>query len=113
MLIDRAFLCRPDASKVGKADKLGSTPNSRDGTRACGGDTNVKTMATEEMAHITSSRGSTKCYNEVVIESQQFNKLRGWIERPVKGQPTITLQARIVPSDYAHFGYRFTKPARS
>ena len=44
---------------------------------------------------------STKCYNEVVIESQQFNKLQGWIERPVKGQPTITLQARIVPSDYA------------
>ena len=64
-----------------------------DGARACDGDTNVKTMATEEMAHITSigSRGSTKCYNEVVIESQQFNKLRGWIERPVKGQPTTTL----------------------
>ena len=75
----------------------------------------MKTMATEEMAHITSigSRGSTRCYNEVVIESQQFNKLRGWIERPVKGQPTITLQARIVPSDYDHFGYRFTKPART
>ena len=86
-----------------------------DGARACDGDTNVKTIATEEMAHVTSigSRGSTKCYNEVVIESQQFNKLRGWIERPVKGQPTITLQARIVPSDYAHFGYRFTKPART
>ena len=75
----------------------------------------MKTMATEEMSHITSigSRGSTKCYNVVVIESQQFNKLRGWIERPVKGQPTITLQARIVPSGYAHFGYRFTKPART
>ena len=43
-----------------------------DGARACDGDTNEKTMATEEMPHITSigSRGSTKCYNEVVIESQ-------------------------------------------
>ena len=67
------------------------------------------------MAHITSigSRGRSKCYKEVVIESQQFNKLRGWIERPVQGQPTITLHARVVPSDYAHFGYRFTKPART
>ena len=138
--------------KWGKADKLGSTPNSgynekmtsdsEDSASAtdrsvyeemCGasvsqpceipagearaycGDTNVKTMAIEEMAHITSigSCGSSRCYNEVVIESQQFNKLRGWIERPVKGQPTITLQARVVPSDYAHFGYRFTKPART
>ena len=25
----------------------------------------------------------------------------------------MTLQARVVPSDYAHFGYRFTKPART
>ena len=86
-----------------------------DVARACDGDTNVKPMTIEEMVHITSigSRGSTKCYNEVVIESQQLNKLRGWIERPVKGQPTITLQARIVPSDYPHFGYRFNKPART
>ena len=141
--------------KWGKADNLGSTPNSgynekmtpksensasttdrsmhsvyeemcgasvsqpcgisASGACAYGGDTNVKTMAIEEMAHITSigSSGRSKCYKEVVIESQQFNKLRGWIERPVQGQPTITLQARVVPSDYAHFGYRFTKPART
>ena len=65
--------------------------------------------------HITSigCRGSIKCYSEVVIESQQFNKLRGWIEILVKGQSTITLQARVVTSDYHHFGHRFTKPART
>ena len=42
------------------------------GARACVGDTNLKTMAIDEMAHITSigSRGRSKCYNEVVIESQ-------------------------------------------
>ena len=84
------------------------------GACACGGDTDVKTMAIDEMAHITSigSRGRSKCYKEVVIESQQFNKLRIWIERPVEGL-TITLQARFVPSYYAHFGYRFAKPART
>ena len=78
------------------------------GTSVHGKSNDVKTMAIEEMAHITSigSSGRSKCYKEVVIESQEFNKLRGWIERPVQGQPTITLQARVVPSDYARFGYR-------
>ena len=141
--------------KWGKADNLGSTPNSgysekmtpksensasatdrsmhsvyeemcgasvsqhcgisAGGAHVCGGDTNVKTMAVEYMAHITSigSRGRNTRYKEFVIESQQFNTLRGGIEGPVQGQPTITLQARVVPSDYAHFGYRFTKPART
>ena len=69
-----------------------------------------------ELFHLISDRIVNEEFPGLVIvirDHQQFNKLRGWIERPVQGQPTITLQARVVPSDYAHFGYRFTKPART
>ena len=36
----------------------------------------------------------------------------GWMNKQVAGHPTISLQARIDPSDYAHFGYQFTKQLR-
>ncbi|RDH89254.1 MAG: hypothetical protein DIZ77_16200 [endosymbiont of Seepiophila jonesi] len=103
-------------TRAGRARAGSSQPSgTRSGSRAGGRENNGETDDIEEIGLVTSiaSRGSNKCGKEVVIESQQFNRLRGWIERPVKGQPTVTLQARVVPSDYAHFGYHFSKPART
>ena len=49
----------------------------------------------------------------ISIDTQQFDRLKGWINRPPSSHPTVNLDAHVDPSDYEHFGYKFTSPPRS
>ena len=68
-----------------------------------------------EVALVTKivNSGRNKGKQHIVLEAHQFDGLKGWTEKQYRGQPTIPLQARVVPSDYAHFGYKFDNPAKS
>ena len=48
----------------------------------------------------------------IPIDSKQYDRLKGWIDKPPNKHPSVTLHARVDPSDYAHFGYKFTKPPK-
>ena len=49
----------------------------------------------------------------ISIDAQQHDRLKGWINKPPSTHPTVTLQARVEPADYEHFGYKFSSPPRS
>ena len=49
----------------------------------------------------------------ISIDTQQYDRMKGWINRPPSSHPTVTLDARVDASDYEHFGYKFTSPPRS
>ena len=49
----------------------------------------------------------------ISIDTQQYDRLKGWINRPPSSHPTVNLDAHVDASDYEHFGYKFTSPPRS
>ena len=51
--------------------------------------------------------------NPISIDAQHYDGLKGWINKPPSSHPTITLDARVDPADYEHFGYKFNSPPRS
>ena len=68
----------------------------------------VETHANVALVSLNRKEGQS-----ITIDAQQHDRIQGWINKHVNnGHPSITLQTRIEPSDYAHFGYRFTNPPR-
>jgi hypothetical protein len=57
--------------------------------------------------------GHHKGGQSIILEEAQYNNIKGWIERQHPGQPTVSFQATLVPSDYAHFGQIFLNPSRT
>jgi hypothetical protein len=72
-------------------------------------------MCVAHMASVTEAicRGCNKGGKRIVIERHQFDGARGWMESPVKHQPSVSLQAMLIPLDYGHFGYQFDNLAKT
>jgi hypothetical protein len=62
-------------------------------------------------AGVTSGRH--KGGQSIILEEAQYDNIKGWIERQRLCQPTVSLQATLVPSDYTHFGHIFLNPSRT
>ena len=48
----------------------------------------------------------------IPIDSKQYDHIKGWIDKAPNKHPSVSLHARVDPSDYAHFGYRFSNPPK-
>ena len=48
----------------------------------------------------------------ITIDTQQYDRIRGWIAKIKTDHPTIKLNVTINPDDYAHFGYNLTYPPK-
>ena len=88
-----------------------SSPNPRDSSAepsvaaSSGDDTGL-----EAEAGLTSLTSTSPA---ISIDTQQYDRLKGWINRPPSSHPMVNLNAHVDPSDYEHFGYKFTSPPRS
>jgi hypothetical protein len=54
--------------------------------------------------------GCHKGGQSIILEEAQYDNMKGWIKRQCLSQPTVSLQATLVPSDYTHFGHIFQNP---
>jgi hypothetical protein len=73
-------------------------------------------LATIKGVPLTTASVMSSCHKggqSIILEDAKYNHMKGWIERQCLSQPTVSLQATLVPSDYAHFGHIFQNPLRT